>query len=102
MVRKDAGPTIKRVLSEWRAQFKADEARLVDRAVPDAAAVLGVSEELIHCYFQVIRRCLDDSDLLGQRRFIEQMARFGRTPLFPDATMNPPEDSPVHDGTIRI
>jgi predicted solute-binding protein len=85
VVRKDAPDAVKEALTQWLEEFKADEAVLAARAVAPSARTLGVGHDLIERYFGVIRRCLDDSDLAGQRCFFKELEKFGRQPLFPPA-----------------
>ena len=85
VVRVDAPAAIRAAIAEWLHRFKADEPRLVARAVPGAASRLNLGPELVERYFGAIRRCLDDSDLDGQRLFVQQLEQFGRSPLFQHA-----------------
>lgn len=84
-VRIDAPAAIKTAIFEWLHRFKADEPRLVAQAVPGAASRLKLGPELVGRYFGAIRRCLNDSDLDGQRLFFQQLEQFGRSPLFHNA-----------------
>jgi predicted solute-binding protein len=85
VVRVDAPAAIKTAIAAWLDRFKADEPRLVARAVPEAASRLKLGPDLVAHYFRAIRRCLDDNDLQGQRLFFQQLDHFGRYPFFQDA-----------------
>jgi chorismate dehydratase len=85
VVRKDATGAVKKALARWLEEFKADETVLAARAVAPSARALGVGNDLVERYFRVIRRCLDDSDIKGQRCFFREIEKFGRQPLFPPA-----------------
>jgi chorismate dehydratase len=82
VVSKRAAPPVKTAIARWLDEFKAKEALLVAQAAPRAAPTLGIPLDLIQRYFRVIRWCLDDSDIRGQRQFLADMQRFGRRPLF--------------------
>ncbi len=82
VVRKEAPESVKTAIAQWLDEFKAQEPFLVAQAVPEAAGRLNVSPDLIQRYFQAIRRCLDESDILGQQLFLEEIQRLGREPLF--------------------
>lgn len=82
VVRKDAAASVKKAIARWLDEFKAQEPDLVARAVPQTARALDVPPGLIERYFGVIRRSLDDSDMQGQRRFFNEIEKFGRQPLF--------------------
>jgi predicted solute-binding protein len=90
VVRVDAPAAIKTAIVEWLNRFKADEPRLVAQAVPGAASRLKLGPDLVARYFGAIRRCLDDSDLDGQRLFFQQLEQFGRSPLFQNAILKQP------------
>ena len=84
VVRKAAPETVKASIAAWLDRFKANEAELVARSIPQTAARLELDENVVERYCGVIRRCLDDDDLKGQRLFMEDFKRFGREPLFKD------------------
>jgi len=84
VVRKAAPDTVKASIAAWLDTFKANEAELVARSIPETAARLQLDEDVVKQYCRVIRRCLDDNDLKGQRLFMEDFKRFGRKPLFKD------------------
>jgi hypothetical protein len=50
--------------------------------VAPSARTLAVAPDPIDRYFRVIRRCLDESDVEGQRCFSREIERYGRHPLF--------------------
>lgn len=83
VVRKDAPVTVKSAIAGWLDEFKDREPELVEQAVLEAAGAIGLAPGIIRRYFQVIRRSLDESDIRGQQRFLEQIGRYGQTPLFP-------------------
>jgi chorismate dehydratase len=72
VVRKDAPPQARAALESWLSEFKAREEELVGRAVPGAAQKLNLEPQTIRTYFRVLRRCLDETDLAGQARFLEE------------------------------
>ena len=82
VVGTDVALTVKNALARWLDEFKAREAELVARAVPRAACALNVTPELIERYFGVIRRCLGEGDIQGQRRFLREIEQAGKQPLF--------------------
>jgi chorismate dehydratase len=82
VVRKDAPQKVKKAIARWLDEFKADEALLAARAVDASARALGVDNDLVERYFNVIRRCLDDSDMEGQRCFFREFEQAVRQPLF--------------------
>ena len=75
VVRKDAPTKARSALEAWLAEFRTRENELVQRAVPEAARRLGLSEEDIRLYFRVIRRSLDQSDMAGQARFLSEFEK---------------------------
>lgn len=82
VVRKDAPRQTKSALTRWLDRFKAEEAMLVDRAIPQSASRLNLPREVMQRYFNAIRRCLDESDISGQKKFFRLIAQYGREPLF--------------------
>lgn len=82
VVRKAASDAVKASIAAWLDRFKANEDELVARSIPDTAARLQLDDDVVRRYCQVIRRCLDDDDLNGQRLFMEDFQRFRRDPLF--------------------
>jgi len=84
VVRKGAPDAVKASIAAWLDRFKANEAELVARSIPETAARLQLDADVVRRYCQVIRRCLDDDDLKGQRLFMENFQRFEREPLFKD------------------
>ncbi len=85
VVRKDAPESARKAIARWLDAFKEKESLLVAQAVAEAADRLNLSPDLVRCYFRAIRRCLDDSDLQGQRRFFNEYEKRGRQPLFESA-----------------
>lgn len=85
VVRADAADAVKRAIADWLACFKAQESRLVEAAIGPSAEVVGVEHDVIRGYFQVIRRCLDDTDIKGQDRFVHLLAPLAQMPAFPPA-----------------
>lgn len=84
VVRKAAPDAVKASIAAWLDTFKANEDELVARSIPETAARLQLDDDVVRRYCRVIRRCLDDDDLKGQRLFMENFQRFGREPLFKD------------------
>ena len=82
VVRRDAPEAIKTEIASWLETFRAQEARLVEKAVDPSARALGLPPAVVRHYFSVIRRSLDEEDLRGQREFIQAFDRHGRQPLF--------------------
>ena len=82
VVRRDASDAVKRSIARWLEDFRKEEPDLVEKAVPEAARSLNLDPTVIRRYFQVIRRCLDERDLRGQRRFFDLFEKYGRSPLF--------------------
>lgn len=82
VVKKDAPSAVKNVLVRWLETFKANESTLVEMAVAPSARAIGLPEDVVRRYFAVIRRCLDEEDLQGQKLFFEAMGKFGHRPLF--------------------
>lgn len=82
VVRKDAPESIKLTIARWLDEFRMREPLLVEKAVPEAAATLGLAPGIVRRYFNVIRRCLDDRDARGQELYAEMIASHGRRPLF--------------------
>jgi predicted solute-binding protein len=76
VVRKDAPTKARSALEAWLAEFRTRENELVQRAVPEAARRLGLSEEDIRLYFRVIRRSLDQSDMDGQALFLSEFEKY--------------------------
>jgi len=76
VIRKDAPAAARTALGGWLADFRSREPELVRRAAPAAADRLGVSRDQILDYFQVIRRSLDESDLAGQKKFLEALKTY--------------------------
>lgn len=79
VVRKDAPPQARVVLEGWLSEFKAREEEMVERAVPESARKLNLEPQMIRTYFQVVRWCLDETDLAGQARFLEECGRYSLT-----------------------
>ncbi|BBO73810.1 hypothetical protein DSCW_12270 [Desulfosarcina widdelii] len=82
VVRKAAPDAVKNAVAAWLDTFKANEDELVARSIHQTAGRLELDENVVERYCGVIRRCLDDDDLKGQRLFMEDFQRFGREPLF--------------------
>jgi len=82
VVRKGAPDAVKASIAAWLDTFKANENELVARSIPETAAHLQLDDDVVRQYCRVIRRCLDEEDLNGQRLFMETFQRFGREPLF--------------------
>lgn len=85
VVRKDAPASFKSAIARWLDEFRDQESLLVEQAIPGTARSLGVAPEWVQRYFRVIRRCLDNSDLAGQRQFQREFEKIGRRPLFQHA-----------------
>lgn len=82
VVKKDAPPAVKSALVRWLEMFKENESALVDMAVAPSVRALSLPEDVVRRYFAVIRRCLDEDDLQGQKLFVEAMGKIGHGPLF--------------------
>jgi predicted solute-binding protein len=79
VVRKDAPARARAALEDWLSEFKAREAEMVARAVPDSARQLNLDPQTIQTYFSVLRRCLDETDLAGQAYFLDECRRYSLT-----------------------
>ncbi len=79
VVRKDAPARPRAALEDWLSEFRAHEAELVARAVPDTSRTLNLDPQTIQTYFRVLRRCLDESDLAGQAYFLDECRRYSLT-----------------------
>lgn len=79
VVRKDAARQARAALEVWLAEFKVREEEMVRKAVPNAARKLNLEPQTLRTYFQVLRRCLDETDLAGQTRFLEECNRYSLT-----------------------
>ena len=82
VVRKDASFKIKEILSDWLEQFRMQESKMVEACIEPTAHILKVDTIIAKRYFQVIQRCLDDTHLLGQQRFLSEYQKVKRKPLF--------------------
>jgi predicted solute-binding protein len=82
VVRQDAPKGVKMILSDWLQRFREQEDDLVARCTQRAAENLRMPIEWIATYFRVIRRSLDGEDLVGQRRFEDEIRKYGREILF--------------------
>lgn len=82
VVRRDAAPEVKQVLVRWLEDFRRQEAVAVEGCTAPAAGILGIDTAVAQRYFQMIHRCLDDADILGQERFITEFSKLKREPLF--------------------
>jgi chorismate dehydratase len=69
VVRTDAPVGVRRNLQEWLERFAVQEAALIDRSVPQAAADLALPHPYVRRYLKVIRRCLTPLDEAGQACF---------------------------------
>jgi chorismate dehydratase len=79
VVRKDAPRGTRAALELWLSEFRVREEEMMGRAVPGAARKLNLEPQTIRTYFQVLRRCLDETDLAGQERFLEECGRYSLT-----------------------
>lgn len=82
VVRRDTDPSIKRILLDWLDEFRRKESDMVAACVEPSAQLLSIDESIAKRYFQVIHRCLDDTDILGQELFMSEFKRVNRDPLF--------------------
>lgn len=82
VVRRDADPKIKRVLINWLEQFRERESEMVAACVDPATRTLNINQAAAERYFQVIHRCLDDDDLLGQQSFLDEFQKVKQDLLF--------------------
>lgn len=82
VVKKDAPAVVKAAIAGWLDRFEEAESALVEAAVAPCARALGLPEDLVRRYFAVIRRCLGEEDLKGQKLFFQELEQFGREPLF--------------------
>jgi chorismate dehydratase len=83
VVRKDAPEPVKAALHQWLKQFEGREEHLIQQAAPKVAQRLGLPVDYARHYLKVIRRCLSSQDEAGQERFLNELKRHARTPLFP-------------------
>ena len=83
VVRTDAPDVVKASLLDWLERFRQDDAALAAAAVQPSAQRLGVSTDVIREYFRVIRRCLDERDIRGQRCFKDALEEALRRHPFP-------------------
>jgi chorismate dehydratase len=82
VVRKDAPFKVKEILSDWLEQFREQESKMVEACIEPTAHILKVDTTIAKRYFQVIQRCLDDTHLLGQQRFLAEYQKVKRKSLF--------------------
>jgi chorismate dehydratase len=82
VIRKDASSEARKKIETWLDEFRSQEEELVKRSALKAAQELKVAEEDIKYYFQIIRRTLEDEDIAGQERFLKEMQKHSREPLF--------------------
>lgn len=73
VVRTEAPEPVKMAIARWLERFRENESRFVDQAVPPTARDLDLPHDVVRRYFQVIRRCLDDTDMQGQQRFLQDL-----------------------------
>ena len=85
VVRRDVPEAVKGAIGRWLDEFREREAQLVEQAVASSAERLNMAPGVIRQYFRVIRRCLDETDVAGQERFMREIAALRREPLFHDA-----------------
>ncbi len=81
-VRRDADEEVKKILIQWLEEFRRREAELVAACVAPAAQELDIDRATAKRYFKVIHRCLDDTDLVGQKRFMDEFLQKNQDPLF--------------------
>lgn len=82
VVRKDAAAEVKTILTQWLERFREQEAAMVAACIAPATRTLDIDTAAAKRYFQVIHRCLDDTDLLGQNCFLDEFQRVKQDPLF--------------------
>ena len=82
VIRKDASNEARRKIETWLDEFRSREEELVKSSALKAAQELKVAEEDIKYYFEIIRRTLEDQDIAGQERFLKEMQKHSREPLF--------------------
>ena len=82
VVRKEAPDDLRAGLSEWLQGYREREGELIRQAAPRVAARLGLSSDFALRYLKIIRRCLTVEDEAGQERFLGELRRHMREPLF--------------------
>ncbi len=82
VVRRDAPATVRKALEIWLHEFRRKENELLAQAAAVCSRRIQMAEEEMLIYFRTLRRCLTDSDLEGQRLFLEKMAALSNEPFF--------------------
>jgi predicted solute-binding protein len=82
VVRKDAPDSLRATLLEWLNGYRVREAELIRLAAPKVAQRLNLPVDYAERYLKVIRRCLSAEDEAGQERFLGDLRRHRRQPLF--------------------
>lgn len=73
VIRRDAPLEARDILLEWLETFKTREAALVSQAIPIAARQLELPEPVAVDYYRCLGRVLDEEDLEGQERFLQEI-----------------------------
>lgn len=73
VVRSDTPSEMQTALETWLECYRVQEAALIEQAVPLVSRSLNLDPAVSRTYLQLIRRCLDQSDLDGQERFLEDL-----------------------------
>jgi chorismate dehydratase len=82
VIRSDAPGQLRAALLDWLGTYREQEGGLIRQAAPKVAARLGLSLDYAERYLKVIRRCLTAEDEAGQERFLSELRRHAREPLF--------------------
>lgn len=82
VVRRDADAKVKKILIQWLEQFREKETEMVAACIEPATRVLDIDAAAAKRYFQVIHRCLDDTDLCAQNCFLDELQKVRQDPLF--------------------
>ena len=75
VIRRDATPALRERLLAWLAAYARTESTLLDRAAATDAARAGLTPDAARAYLRGIRTVLDASDLRGQQRYLNELAR---------------------------
>jgi len=89
VIRRDATPALRERLLAWLAAYARAEATHLERAAATDAARAGLTPDAARVYLRGIRTVLDASDLRGQQRYLDELARHD-WPDFVHATRHRP------------
>jgi chorismate dehydratase len=82
VIRCDAPGELRAALLAWLREYREQESGLIRQAAPKVAARLNLSIDYAERYLKVIRRSLTAEDEAGQERFLGELRRYVREPLF--------------------